>query len=153
MWKRLPVPLRRLAILVLVPRAHVGAGMLVTDAEGRVLLVRQTYARPGHWALPGGWAKRGEEPRHAAERETFEELGTRLRAGPVLAIGRGIYGEVVVIFGTTDAISTAGIRPNAEIAEVRYFAPEALPPVIGRDDSLIQAALTELRARGGLGRG
>ena len=73
--------------------------------------------------------------------------------GPALAVGRGIYGEVVVIFGTSDTIATAGIHANAEIAEVRYFAPDALPPVIGRDDSLIQAAVAELRARSALADG
>jgi ADP-ribose pyrophosphatase YjhB (NUDIX family) len=49
-----------------------------------LLLVRER--RSGHWTLPGGWADAGDTPSHAAERETLEESGYRVRAGKVLAV-------------------------------------------------------------------
>jgi len=49
-----------------------------------LLLVRER--RSGQWTLPGGWADVGDTPSLAAERETFEESGYRVRAGKVLAV-------------------------------------------------------------------
>jgi ADP-ribose pyrophosphatase YjhB (NUDIX family) len=49
-----------------------------------LLLVRER--RSGRWTLPGGWADAGDTPSHAAERETLEESGYRVRAGKVLAV-------------------------------------------------------------------
>ena len=44
---------------------------------------RRTTATGVRWAAPGGWLDRGESPRQAAVRETFEETGLRVvgRAG------------------------------------------------------------------------
>ena len=47
--------------------------MYATDAEGRVLVVRPTYA--SEWMLPGGRVERGETPHGAAVREAREETG------------------------------------------------------------------------------
>ncbi len=49
-----------------------------------LLLVRER--RSGRWTLPGGWADAGDTPSRAAERETLEESGYRVRAGKVLAV-------------------------------------------------------------------
>ncbi|MEV4582314.1 NUDIX hydrolase [Nonomuraea jabiensis] len=43
---------------------HVATGALITDREGRVLLVKPNY-RP-HWLFPGGMADDGEPPRPRA---------------------------------------------------------------------------------------
>ena len=54
-----------------------GVSVIAHDDEGRVLMVRHSYARPG-WAFPGGGCKRGEDPAQAARRELREELGLEL---------------------------------------------------------------------------
>jgi hypothetical protein len=41
-WRYLPLPARRFAILILYPRVPIGAVAVVRDVDGRVLLVRQT---------------------------------------------------------------------------------------------------------------
>ncbi len=139
-WRRLPSPLKAVAVKVLVPSAQVGAALLVHDGA-HVLLVRQTYTTGGRWALPGGWAKRNESPRAAAERETREELGIDVASGRVLAVGRGWYGEVVAIFEADRAIDLGAVRRSAEIAEARYFAFDALPPLVGKDATLLLEAI------------
>jgi ADP-ribose pyrophosphatase YjhB (NUDIX family) len=48
-----------------------------------LLLVRER--RSGRWTFPGGWADVGDTPSLAAERETLEESGYRVRAVKVLA--------------------------------------------------------------------
>lgn len=49
-----------------------------------LLLVRERRTRG--WTFPGGWADVGDTPSAAAERETLEESGYRVRAEKALAI-------------------------------------------------------------------
>ncbi len=49
-----------------------------------LLLVRER--RSGRWTFPGGWADIGDTPSLAAERETLEESGYRVKASKVLAL-------------------------------------------------------------------
>ena len=51
---------------------------------GELLLVRER--RSGRWTFPGGWADVGDTPGAAAERETLEESGYRVRATKLLAL-------------------------------------------------------------------
>jgi 8-oxo-dGTP diphosphatase len=55
-------------------------GALVAIWSGeRLLLVRSSY-RSRRYSLPGGFVKRGEAPRDAAQRELAEELGLTIQA-------------------------------------------------------------------------
>jgi 8-oxo-dGTP diphosphatase len=65
----------------------IGAVVAVWN-EGRLLLVRSSYRR--HYALPGGFVKRGETPQAAASRELAEEL--RLVVAPA-ALRLGWHGS------------------------------------------------------------
>ncbi|MGK5681165.1 NUDIX domain-containing protein [Actinoplanes sp. URMC 104] len=67
-----------------LPRKLVGAGALITDAAGRLLLVEPTYK--DSWEIPGGVVEAGEAPRAAVRRELTEELGLDLPVGGLLVI-------------------------------------------------------------------
>jgi ADP-ribose pyrophosphatase YjhB (NUDIX family) len=65
------------------PTPKVDVRAVVFRAE-ELLLVRER--RSGRWTLPGGWADVGDTPSRAAERETLEESGYRVRAEKLVAV-------------------------------------------------------------------
>ena len=120
---------RRLYRAIVRP-VTLGVRAIVTDAAGRVLLVRHTYT-PG-WYLPGGGVARAETVPDAAVRELLEEAGVRALGPPRLV---GIYANFLQ--STFDHIAVYDVAEwepagpplhlGIEIAEVGFFDPQALP--------------------------
>ncbi len=106
-----------------------GVRGMVFDAEGRVLLVRHTYL-PG-WYMPGGGVEPGESLAEALARELAEEAHVSFDARPLLhgifLRQRGWHSNHVACFVVRGARQSAPRAPDWEIAEVGFFAPEALP--------------------------
>jgi 8-oxo-dGTP diphosphatase len=65
-----------------LPRKRMGAGVLLSDERGRVLLVEPTYK--DHWEIPGGAVEADESPYTAVVRELKEELGLPVQPGRLL---------------------------------------------------------------------
>ncbi len=105
-----------------------GVRGLVTDAEGRVLLVKHTYMPD--WYMPGGGVEWGETVEHALKRELIEEAGVRMTARPVLASmhsnHRGHPGDHVLIYRVT-AWEACAPSQQGEIEAIEWFAADALP--------------------------
>jgi len=105
-----------------------GVRGLVTDAEGRVLLVTHTYM-PG-WYMPGGGVELGETAEEALTREMVEEAGVRLTARPLLASVHSNHkshrGDHVLIYRVT-AWEPCQATQHGEIAAIDWFAPDKLP--------------------------
>ncbi len=98
-----------------------------------LLLVRER--RNGRWTFPGGWADAGDTPSLAAERETLEESGYRVRAEKVLAVLDKSRHEhppsVDYTYKLLIGCRLEGGEPSTghEIDAVGFFAREALPPL------------------------
>lgn len=65
-----------------LPRKRMGAAVLLSDADGRVLLVEPTYK--DYWEIPGGAVETDESPYTAVVRELKEELGLSVQPGRLL---------------------------------------------------------------------
>ncbi|MFF0378427.1 NUDIX domain-containing protein [Actinoplanes missouriensis] len=119
-------------------RKRMGAGALLTDDRGRVLLVEPAYK--DDWEIPGGAVEADESPLTAVARELDEELGLSLRPGRLLVTDwvpprPGRTEGVMMLFdgGTLTPEQAARIRVPAE--ELRGWAwctePEAAERLSG----------------------
>ena len=119
----------RLYAKVMRPRTF-GVRALLRDPRARIALVRHHYV--AGWYLPGGGVAKWESAEAAIRRELMEEVG--LREVTVTGV-LGVYhncGEakddhvVVFVAEVSDAVRPVAADPR-EIAEVGWFAPDALP--------------------------
>jgi 8-oxo-dGTP pyrophosphatase MutT (NUDIX family) len=103
-----------------------GVRAVVIDAQGRVFLVRHTYI--AGWYLPGGGVERGESMLASLARELLEEGAIRIAGEPQL---HGIYlntrRDHVALYIVREFAQDAPKRPDMEIAESGFFAPDDLP--------------------------
>ncbi|WP_347302047.1 NUDIX domain-containing protein [Croceibacterium sp. TMG7-5b_MA50] len=139
---RPPAPLHRLALRVghhlrvawwrlRRPTIH-GVSVIARDADGRVLLIRQTYG-PRQWILPGGGVRHGEAPAAAAAREFAEELGCPLTGLTLVRVlEEPLHGATNVVHLFTGTLAGEPRADRREVATHRLFALDALPAVSAR---------------------
>jgi ADP-ribose pyrophosphatase YjhB (NUDIX family) len=112
-------------------RPRVGCGAAILDAQGRLLLVKRIKnPEAAHWGVPGGKLDWGESARTCAERETNEELGITLVAGPVLAVTDMIaddYHWVAITYRVKSFSGEPSIQEDHALSEWGWFALDALP--------------------------
>jgi 8-oxo-dGTP diphosphatase len=84
--QRFPWIMAVLRSLFRLTQARFTAGVvgIVTDEQGRVLLVEHVFHPYCPWGLPGGWVDRREDPAHAIRRELQEELGLVVEVGKLI---------------------------------------------------------------------
>jgi ADP-ribose pyrophosphatase YjhB (NUDIX family) len=106
-----------------------GVRGVVTDASGKVLLLRHTYT-PG-WHFPGGGVEKGETASQSLIRELKEEAGIEakpesLELVSVHANHAFFPNDHVLVFRVKDW-TQGEMTSRGEIAEIRFFDP-ATPP-------------------------
>ena len=115
--------------------AHLGANVLIT-CNGKLLLERRRDSNT--WGLIGGGVKKHETELQAIVRETYEELGLRIKPerfqkckvygepGRIAAFRDGSIWRMVIVAYALELDAEPQLRISAESRELRFFAPEEL---------------------------
>jgi 8-oxo-dGTP diphosphatase len=111
---------------------------LVEDADGKLLLARRAEEPDaGHWDTPGGFLEENEDALAALKRELREEAGVDVEPGSFFGTYVDYYGgndeSTPVLNLVWEARIVGGeLEPADDVAELEWFARDALPP----DDEL-----------------
>ena len=114
-------------ILYLNPKVVAG---LIIHRRGRLLLLRRSIEpRYGTWTFPAGYMEIDETAEQAAVREAEEEVGLKVKAGPLV----GVYsrpapaspGIIVVVFQGQQP--RGRVKTGHEVLEARWFALDEIP--------------------------
>lgn len=140
-YRRLPTPMRRMAVRRMAPSFTVGSMCVIERADGRVLLIRHLYRK--RWGVPGGLLQRNETPSDAARREVLEEVGLdiELVGEPVVNVDAEPR-RVDVVFRARpiDDRDADRAQPcSVEIVEAQWFRPTDLPELQFETAQAIQA--------------
>jgi ADP-ribose pyrophosphatase YjhB (NUDIX family) len=123
-WKLLPRPIRLRLIRATQPKFTVSVAAIVTNTEGKVLLLDHVL-RPGvGWGIPGGFIDPGEQPSEAVSRELFEETGIKIRDVQMVRV-RTIGSHVEILFRAT--CDERGEVLSREIRDLGWFEVGAMP--------------------------
>jgi len=117
------------------PLLQVGAGVIVTDEAGRVLL--QLRSDNHCWGYAGGSIELDESVEDAAKRELYEETGLTAEKLELFGVFSGK--DLHYIYPNGDEVSNVDIVyvcreytgelkcQDGEVDELRFFAPDELP--------------------------
>lgn len=124
------------------PKVAVG---VLAERGGRLLLVRRNHEpKRGQWSFPSGYVDAGEVLEEAAAREAKEETGLDVRIERLL----GAYssrGHRVIFLAYAARVVRGRICVGPECQDVRFFQPDALPPLAFQHDAAIVRAWREGR--------
>lgn len=110
---------------------------------GKVLLAkRAAEPKQGEWDLPGGFIAPGEVVTEGLRREILEETGLKLENLRRLHQAPGDYAGKPTLNFIYTAEATGEPVAGDDVAELRWFPLEALPPIAWAHES---DALAKLR--------
>ncbi len=123
-WKRIPRNARAKITRVAQSRFTVSAAGIITDADGRVLLLNHVLRPTSGWGVPGGFMNYGEQPEAAFRREIKEETGLDL-ADVAVHRCRTFNRHIEIIF-MAKGVGEARVL-SREITELDWFEVESMP--------------------------
>lgn len=109
-------------------RFRLSAHAVITDAAGRVLLLKADYGDRA-WGLPGGGLEPGETLHEALLRECREELGCEVTVGYLSGVYYHSALDAHAAIFRCQLQEGARVRLSSEHSEQRYFELDELSPV------------------------
>jgi 8-oxo-dGTP diphosphatase len=123
-WKILPPWVRLRIIRATQHKFTVSAAAIVTDGDGKVLLLNHVLRPSSGWGLPGGFVEKGEQPEAAIRRELREETGIDLDDPKMFRV-RTLGPHIEMLF-VARALGEASIK-SREITDLGWFDIESMP--------------------------
>ena len=123
-WKSLPPWLRLRIVRSTQQKFTVSAAAVISNREGKVLLLDHLLRPFSGWGLPGGFLTAKEQPEEAIRRELLEETGLELDDLEMFRI-RTIGRHVEILF-TATADGEARVQSH-EIVGFGWFGIDELP--------------------------
>ena len=133
-WKLLPPWARTRIARLTQPTFTVSVAGIITDVDGRVLLLNHLLRPRSGWGLPGGFINVGEQPAAAFRREIKEETGIDVTDLVLLKI-RTLKRHVEILY-TAHSTGQPTVL-SREIIELAWFAPDDVPPEINLDQQFL----------------
>jgi 8-oxo-dGTP diphosphatase len=125
-----------------------GAEAVCFDERGRVLLGRRAFdPGAGLWDLPGGFLHEDEHPLDGLRREVREETALEIEPLEFLGFWLEPYDGRIVLCLAWTARASGDARAGDDLAELRWFAPDELPPSSEFAFSHYSAALSDAVSR------
>lgn len=143
-WRAAPRRLRRAGVWLTQSRFTVTVGAVVTDAGGRVLLLKHVFRSGSGWGVPGGFVEPGEQPEEAVRRELREEAG--LEVGEVWIVLAQAFRrprQVEILFRARAAPDSGVRAASAEVSRAEWFAPGEFPAELPADQRRLVARALE----------
>lgn len=109
------------------PKHIVAVAGLVTDADGRVLMVLSPRR---DWEFPGGQVEEGETLTAALEREVLEETGIRVAVGRLVGVYSNVKSHIVMLDFLCDYLSGEPQTSDESLSVVWLEPNEALSRII-----------------------
>lgn len=142
-WQRVPRRLRRWLVRSYQSHFAVSAGAIITNNDGRVLLLKHRFRPSPGWGIPGGFIEQGEQPEAAVRRELREEVELELTDVKLFATRAFKEPKQIEILFTARAIADTE-RLNFEIQKAAWFSVDELPPELPQDQAeLVRRALDD----------
>lgn len=133
-WKILPSWLRLKIIRVTQQKFTVSAAAVITDGEGRVLLLDHLLRPFSGWGLPGGFLTAGEQPEEAIRREIREETGMELANVNMFSV-RAVGSHIEILF-RADSAGEATVQ-SREILDLGWFDVNGLPEKLSNSQKTV----------------
>ena len=126
----------------------VTAGAVITNDQGRVLLLKHRFRPSPGWGIPGGFIEEGEQPEAALRRELREEVELELSDVKLMTTRAFTEPKQIEIIFTARAVNDTE-RLSFEIQKAAWFSIDDLPAKLPKDQvELIKLALDDGVATG-----
>lgn len=120
--------------LASLPTKRSGAGVILRNKQGEILLVKPSYK--DHWSLPGGTVDANESPVTTCVRETKEELGIDILPKSLLSVHYGKNEGEFYQFIFDGGVLPEDIKITVdgdEILEAKFVALDKVKDFVGQD--------------------
>jgi ADP-ribose pyrophosphatase YjhB (NUDIX family) len=123
-WSAIPPSLRLRLVRGTQKKFTASVAAIITNPNGKVLLLNHILRPHSTWGLPGGFIEAGEQPETAIRREIREETGLELDDLKMLRV-RTIDRHIEMLFRARSS-GVAEIK-SREISDLGWYSPAEMP--------------------------